>query len=78
MRKFSIREIRQHMSTLLKAVEAGEEIIIQRHGRPIAKISPIFQEPAKFPDRSELRSQIPMAKKSIADEIREMRDEEKY
>jgi prevent-host-death family protein len=34
----SLREANQHFSRYIKAVERGEEIIITRRGRPIAKI----------------------------------------
>lgn len=33
-------EAKTHFAALLKQVENGEEIIITKHGRPIAKISP--------------------------------------
>lgn len=78
MREVSIREARQHISQLLKTVEAGEEVIIQKRGHSIAKLSPIKHASTGFPDRSELRNKIPTAKRSIADEIRELRDSENY
>lgn len=34
----SLREANQHFSRYIEAVERGEEIIITRRGRPIAKI----------------------------------------
>ncbi len=47
-------EFRSHTAQYLSAVEEGEVIIIMRHGKPIAKLSPIragdlqlsWQEPA--------------------------------
>ena len=33
-------EAKTHLSQLLDAVEAGERIVITRHGRPVAELSP--------------------------------------
>ena len=37
--QFSIREARQKLSHLLKAVEQGEEVEITRRGRVVARIT---------------------------------------
>ncbi|WP_083900743.1 type II toxin-antitoxin system Phd/YefM family antitoxin [Azospirillum sp. B4] len=34
-------EAKTHLAALLDKVEAGEEVTITRHGRPVAKLSPI-------------------------------------
>ena len=36
MRTVNVHEAKTHLSTLLAAVEAGEEIVIARAGRPVA------------------------------------------
>jgi len=38
MQEISLREINQHFSRYMQAVEKGEEIIITRRGKPIAKL----------------------------------------
>lgn len=40
MRTVNFTEFRNDASLLLSAVEKGETIIILRHGKPIARISP--------------------------------------
>lgn len=40
MRTVNFTEFRSNASLLLSAVEKGEIVIIMRHGKPIAKISP--------------------------------------
>lgn len=40
MRAVSVVEAKSHFSALLAAVEAGEEIAITRHGRPVARLLP--------------------------------------
>ena len=37
-------EAKTHLSTLLERVERGEEIVITRHGRPVARLAPISAE----------------------------------
>jgi len=37
-------EAKTHLSELLEKVEAGEEIVITRHGSPVAKLVPVRKE----------------------------------
>jgi prevent-host-death family protein len=77
--QISIREARQQLSRLLKAVEQGEMVEITRRGRVVAQLSP----PSRSGNKAELRataranlraSQSP-ARTSSPELIREMRDE---
>ncbi|WP_428421039.1 type II toxin-antitoxin system Phd/YefM family antitoxin [Methylibium sp.] len=34
-------EAKTHLSALLERVERGEEIVITRHGRPVARLMPV-------------------------------------
>ena len=43
----NVLEAKTHLSRLLHAVEAGEEVIISRAGKPIARLSPIETRPRK-------------------------------
>jgi prevent-host-death family protein len=43
VRQFGAFEGKNHFGKLLELAEAGEEIIITRHGRPVATISGIIQ-----------------------------------
>jgi prevent-host-death family protein len=36
----SIAEAKNRLPELIRAVEGGEEVIITRHGRPVAQITP--------------------------------------
>ena len=46
----NVHEAKTHFSKLLERVEAGEDIVIARYGRPVARIVPIAKEaaPRKF------------------------------
>lgn len=44
MDTFNVHEAKKHLSQLLDRVSRGEEIILARGGRPIAKLVPIAAE----------------------------------
>jgi prevent-host-death family protein len=44
MKTIGIYEARVHFGDLLREVEEGETIIVTRHGRPVAKLSPLGKE----------------------------------
>ena len=41
MKTVGFTEFRNHASDLMTAVEQGETLLVMRHGRPIAEISPV-------------------------------------
>jgi prevent-host-death family protein len=43
----NIHEAKTHLSRLLVRVSGGEEIIIARAGKPIARLVPITEKPAR-------------------------------
>lgn len=43
----NIHEAKTHLSKLLAQVKAGEEIIIAKAGRPIARIVPVVERPVQ-------------------------------
>lgn len=45
MESFNVQEAKTHLSRLLARVEAGEEIVISRFGRPIARLVPAQPPP---------------------------------
>jgi prevent-host-death family protein len=47
MQAISLVHAKAHLSELLNAVESGEEVVITRHGRPIARVLPV--SPVKQP-----------------------------
>jgi prevent-host-death family protein len=43
----NIHEAKTHLSRIVDEVAAGEEVIIAKAGRPVAKLSPLSAGPAK-------------------------------
>jgi len=69
-----------HLSELLDKVEAGEEVVITRHGRPTARLQAV--SPQKRPLKEMLdelaafRATLPPQHRSSAEVLRELRDED--
>ena len=73
----NLAQAKAHLSDLLDKVEAGEEVVITRHGRPIAHLSPVA--PQKVPLRSlaSFRAGMPRLRRPSAELLRDARDEER-
>jgi prevent-host-death family protein len=56
----TISEAKAHLAELLKAAEAGDTVIVTRHGKPVARIEGV-KEPVKLPRIGALKGQIWMA-----------------
>ena len=46
MSTVTLTEFRSHASGMLDRVERGETLVVLRHGRPIAEVSPFAARPA--------------------------------
>ncbi|NLD38383.1 MAG: type II toxin-antitoxin system prevent-host-death family antitoxin [Desulfatiglans sp.] len=77
MLEVNIRDARSNLSALLDRVETGEEIIIKRRGKTIAKIvSP--QNNWKLPSLKDFRSSIKIGGKSMSQSIVDARKEDRF
>jgi prevent-host-death family protein len=47
MQVFNIHEAKTHLSRLIERVAAGEEIVIARNGKPVARLVPVTTEPRR-------------------------------
>ena len=43
--KVHAQALRKNLSAILDAVEAGERVVIERRGRPIARLTPLGRSP---------------------------------
>lgn len=66
------------LSELIGRAENGEEVVITRHGRPVARVIPVtpVKQPVPLERLAELRKRLPPRKGSSAVELRKLRDEE--
>ena len=70
-------QAKAHLSELLDKVEAGEEVIITRHGRAVAHIRPVSRpkHPLMVDDLAAFRATMPPLWRPSAELLREVRDE---
>ena len=58
----SVRDARLHLSKYLRLVEDGEEVVIRRHNRAVARLVPAGHAVSvAFPDLTALRQEIATA-----------------
>jgi len=74
----SVAEAKAKLSEILKQVEGGENVTITRRGKPVAVLSPSEKVYEPFPPRAAFRESVGRTGKSIVEELRLMRDEERY
>jgi len=52
MRKIGAYALKSHLSEILDAVEHGQTVVVTRHGKPIARISPDAAEQREQANRA--------------------------
>ncbi len=72
----NLAHAKAHLSELLRQVEAGQEVVITRHGRPVAQLSPVTRPKLPLRDLTAFRATMPPWRRSSAELLREMRDED--
>jgi len=77
METISLAQAKAHLSEVLDRVEAGEEVVITRRGRAVARVEPIRKplKPIAFDELAAVRAKLPKARTSSAELIRQLRDE---
>ena len=76
MKEVSVRDAREQLSSILKAVERGEEVCILRRGRPVARVVRPVGDPPGFRSRADLRQSLPAMReaaypKNVKDNLRD-------
>lgn len=74
----NLAHAKAHLSELLDKVEAGEEVVITRHGKPVAHIRQAVtpKRPLDLEALAAFRATLPLQRRSSAKVLRELRDEE--
>lgn len=78
MLEINSKEARSNLSTILDRVEKGEEIIITRRGKRIARISNIINNPTPLQSLKKFRSRISIKGKPLSQVVIDQREEERY
>ena len=77
MLKVDHAHAKAYLSELLDKVEDGEDVLIIRRGRAVARISPVTRPKTPLPleELAEFRTTMPRLRRSSAELLREARDE---
>lgn len=79
MTTISVSDFRSRVSRILNLVEEGEEMVLVRHGRPIARILPVEPDEDHIPSWKTPLRRISVRGASLSQAILEERqDEELY
>jgi len=77
MLNVNLADAKTRFSELLDRVENGEEIVITRHGRPVARLSALETAKKPIPSMAEFRARMPKLKDSVSESLRKERDEQR-
>lgn len=74
----NVHDVGRDMRELIERVEAGEEIVILRHGEVVARLVPPEREPKQFPDLTEFRDSIKIRGEGPHETLMRMREDYRY
>lgn len=75
MSTVTVAKAKAQLSDILHRVESGEEVIITRRGKPVARLAAVAKRLKSPPSLAEFRATLPAMKDSSAKVLRKMRDE---
>jgi prevent-host-death family protein len=78
MKEISTKKARGELSTLLKRVEKGEEVIISRRGKRIARIVPMRGAPKRLPSLKKFREGIRLQGEPMSRIVLKNRQDDRY
>ncbi|MDD5168494.1 MAG: type II toxin-antitoxin system prevent-host-death family antitoxin [Syntrophales bacterium] len=74
----NVKEARSKISSLLNKTEKGEEIIIIRRGKRVARLVAVGSSSKKLPDLRRFRDSISTKGKALSRDVIQQREEERY
>lgn len=74
MKELNVRDMRANIGRLAELVAAEGELVIRRHGQPIARVLPMAQH-RQPPTHADLRQRMAPLQTTSAELIRTERDE---
>ena len=78
MLEISVKEARSNLSALLDKVERGEEIVITRHGKHVARLLPPSTDTSTLPGLAHFRASIQIKGQPLSQTVIELRNKERY
>lgn len=79
MREITVRDARRDFRELLDRVAAGEEVLLTRRGKAVARLSPPGAvKPKALPRLAHFRSTLEVRGRALSQEVAAARREERY
>ncbi len=78
MREISAKEARGKLSSLLKSAEVGEEVVILRRGKQVARLVPPLGVGGRLPSLKEFRASILISGEPLSTAVLRGRKEERF
>lgn len=78
MKKVEFNEIREKLDKYLAEAEQGEEIIILRHSKPVARPVAYKERKPEFPGMTTFRKQYKVKGNPLSEIVTDMRNKERY
>ena len=76
--EISVKEARRNFSSLLDHVEEGNEVVIRRRGKEVARLVPPPGEGKRLPTLGEFRASIRLKGEPLSVGLKHGRTEERY
>jgi prevent-host-death family protein len=76
--EISVKKARGEFSSLLKRVEKGEEVIILRRGKQVARLVPPSGAEGRLPSLKDFRASIRVRGEPLSRTVLAMREHERY
>ncbi len=77
MVRVSLAQAKAHLSELVDKAETGEQVVITRHGKPVARLSAEVRPHAPLRPLRQFRAKLPAWRRSSAALLRAARNEER-
>lgn len=76
--EINAKEARARLSDLLKKAEKGEEVLVSRRGKKIARLIPIEKVQKTLPSLKEFRASIQIKGQPLSKTVLKNREEERF
>ena len=76
--EINFEEVKSRMGSLLDRSKKGEEVVIVRSGRRIARLVPVSSSEKRLPDLKDFRDSITVKGSTLGSAVIQGRNEERY
>lgn len=74
----NVKEARANISSLLDRIQKGEEVLILRRGKRVARLVPVDTAQRRLPDLSTFRNSLQVKGEPLSQTVIQDRDQERY